>query len=126
MTKASVLGVGCGTPLHHASVKGETVVDLGSGAGIDVFSSANKVGGSGKVIGIDMTDEMLESKKVRKREWLHKCRYQERKYRKKDLLCLLVPALFSAVISNLWLYWPAIFVGTSIVALILRKKFVGR
>lgn len=59
MTKASVLGVGCGTPLHHASVKGETVVDLGSGAGIDVFSSANKVGGSGKVIGIDMTDEML-------------------------------------------------------------------
>jgi arsenite methyltransferase len=40
--------------------EGETVVDLGSGAGIDVFLSANKVGGSGKVIGIDMTDEMLE------------------------------------------------------------------
>lgn len=59
--KASVLGVGCGAPLHHAGVKeGETIVDLGSGAGIDVFLSANKVGGSGKVIGIDMTDEMLE------------------------------------------------------------------
>ena len=59
--KASVLGVGCGAPLHHASAKeGETVVDLGSGAGIDVFLSANKVGGSGKVIGIDLTDEMLE------------------------------------------------------------------
>jgi SAM-dependent methyltransferase len=59
--KASVLGVGCGAPLHHAAVReGETVVDLGSGAGIDVFLSANKVGGSGKVIGIDMTDEMLE------------------------------------------------------------------
>src|SRR5919109_3298715 len=59
--KASVLGVGCGAPLHHASAKeGETVVDLGSGAGIDAFLSANKVGGSGKVIGIDMTDEMLE------------------------------------------------------------------
>ena len=58
--KASVLGVGCGAPLHHASVKeGETVIDLGSGGGIDVFLSANKVGGSGKVIGIDMTDEML-------------------------------------------------------------------
>lgn len=59
--KASVLGVGCGTPLHHADVReGEIVVDLGSGAGIDVFLSANKVGESGKVIGIDLTDEMLE------------------------------------------------------------------
>jgi SAM-dependent methyltransferase len=59
--KASVLGVGCGAPLHHADVKeGETVVDFGSGAGIDVFLSANKVGRSGKVIGIDLTDEMLE------------------------------------------------------------------
>src|ERR671912_2434346 len=59
--KASVLGVGCGAPLHPANVReGETVVDLGSGAGIDVFLSANKVGRSGKVIGIDLTDEMLE------------------------------------------------------------------
>jgi arsenite methyltransferase len=59
--QASILGVGCGAPLHFADVKeGETVVDLGSGAGIDVFLSANKVGDSGKVIGIDMTHEMLE------------------------------------------------------------------
>ena len=59
--KTSVLGVGCGAPLHHTDVKeGETVVDFGSGAGIDVFLSANKVGGSGKVVGIDLTDEMLE------------------------------------------------------------------
>jgi arsenite methyltransferase len=59
--KASVLGVGCGAPLHHTDIReGETVVDLGSGAGIDVFLSANKVGESGKVIGIDLTDEMLE------------------------------------------------------------------
>lgn len=59
--KASVLGVGCGAPLHHADAKeGEIVVDLGSGAGIDVFLSANKVGHSGKVVGIDLTDEMLE------------------------------------------------------------------
>ena len=59
--KASGLGVGCGAPLPYAAAKdGETIVDLGSGAGIDVFLSANKVGGSGKVIGIDMTDEMLE------------------------------------------------------------------
>ena len=59
--KASVLGIGCGAPLNHTDIReGETVVDLGSGAGIDVFLSANKVGQSGKVIGIDLTDEMLE------------------------------------------------------------------
>ena len=59
--QASILGVGCGAPLNFADVqKGETVVDLGSGAGIDVFLSAKKVSNEGRVIGIDMTDEMLE------------------------------------------------------------------
>ena len=59
--KASVLGVGCSAPTKFAGIRnGEVVVDLGSGAGIDVFLSANKIGKSGKVIGIDMTDEMLE------------------------------------------------------------------
>src|SRR5215212_1250256 len=59
--EASILGVGCGAPLQHAGAKeGETVVSLGSGAGIDVFLSANRIGGSGKVIGIDLTDEMLK------------------------------------------------------------------
>jgi arsenite methyltransferase len=67
--KASVLGVGCGAPLHHTDVKeGETVVDLGSGAGIDVFLSANKVGESSKVIGIDLTDEMLEKARMNSKE----------------------------------------------------------
>lgn len=57
----SILGVGCGAPTRFADIKeGEVVVDLGSGAGIDVFIAANKVGQSGKAIGIDMTDEMLE------------------------------------------------------------------
>jgi len=56
----SILGVGCGAPIKFADLKeGETVLDLGSGAGIDAFLSANKVSKSGKVIGIDMTDEML-------------------------------------------------------------------
>jgi arsenite methyltransferase len=59
--EASVLGVGCGAPTKFAEIReGETIVDLGSGAGIDVFLAANKVGKSGKVIGVDMTDEMLE------------------------------------------------------------------
>src|SRR5215211_2524160 len=59
--QASVLGVGCGAPVKFAKLqKGEIVVDLGSGAGIDVFLSAKRVTQEGKVIGIDMTDEMLE------------------------------------------------------------------
>jgi arsenite methyltransferase len=59
--KASVLGVGCVVPTKFAGIReGEIVVDLGSGAGIDVFISANQVGKAGKVIGIDMTDEMLQ------------------------------------------------------------------
>jgi arsenite methyltransferase len=59
--QASVLGAGCGAPVKFANLqKGETVIDLGSGAGIDVFLSAKRVSKEGRVIGIDMTDEMLE------------------------------------------------------------------
>jgi arsenite methyltransferase len=59
--ETSILGVGCGAPTKFADIiQGETVVDLGSGAGIDVFLAANQVGKAGKAIGIDMTDEMLE------------------------------------------------------------------
>jgi radical SAM protein with 4Fe4S-binding SPASM domain len=51
---------GCGSPISIADVKpGETLVDLGSGAGIDCFIAAKKVGKDGRVIGIDMTDQML-------------------------------------------------------------------
>jgi arsenite methyltransferase len=59
--ESSILGVGCGAPVNFANIQeGEVVVDIGSGGGIDVFLSANKVKQYGKVIGIDMTDEMLE------------------------------------------------------------------
>jgi SAM-dependent methyltransferase len=55
------LGVGCGAPLAVAAlVEGETVLDLGSGAGFDAFLAAREVGATGKVFGVDMTDEMLE------------------------------------------------------------------
>ncbi len=51
---------GCGSPVSQAGVReGETVLDLGSGAGIDCFIAARKVGPAGKVIGVDMTPEML-------------------------------------------------------------------
>ena len=55
------LGLGCGNPTALASLKkGEVVVDLGSGAGIDCFLAAKKIGKTGKIIGVDMTPEMLE------------------------------------------------------------------
>lgn len=54
------LGLGCGAPIDHLALQvGETVVDLGSGAGIDVFLAADRVGPTGTVIGVDMTPEML-------------------------------------------------------------------
>jgi len=53
------LGLGCGNPVAIASLrKGEVVLDLGSGAGFDAFLAAHKVGATGKVIGVDMTEEM--------------------------------------------------------------------
>lgn len=56
----SNLGLGCGNPTALALIKaGETVLDLGSGAGFDCFLASNKVGPKGKVIGVDMTEEML-------------------------------------------------------------------
>lgn len=58
----AVFGLGCGNPTALAELKeGETVLDLGSGGGIDVFLAANKVGANGKVIGVDMTQEMVET-----------------------------------------------------------------
>ncbi|MCL6471361.1 MAG: arsenite methyltransferase [Firmicutes bacterium] len=58
------LGLGCGNPVALASLKeGEVVLDLGSGPGLDCFLAANKVGAKGKVIGIDMTPEMIERAK---------------------------------------------------------------
>jgi arsenite methyltransferase len=57
----SVMGLGCGNPIGIAELKvGEVVVDLGSGAGVDVFLAANKVGSTGRVIGVDMTEEMVD------------------------------------------------------------------
>ncbi|MFH1653560.1 MAG: arsenite methyltransferase [Pseudomonadota bacterium] len=55
------LGLGCGNPVAIASLKeGDIVLDLGSGAGFDAFLAAKKVGNSGKVLGVDMTTEMIE------------------------------------------------------------------
>jgi ubiquinone/menaquinone biosynthesis C-methylase UbiE len=54
------LGLGCGNPQAIAALSaGETVLDLGSGAGFDCFLAAKRVGRSGRVIGVDMTPEMV-------------------------------------------------------------------
>lgn len=59
------LGLGCGNPHAIADIKeGETVLDLGSGAGFDAFLSSMKVGKTGYVIGVDMTPEMTEKAKA--------------------------------------------------------------
>jgi arsenite methyltransferase len=57
----AIMGLGCGNPTATADLKvGEVVLDLGSGAGVDVFLAANKVGPAGKAIGVDMTKEMVD------------------------------------------------------------------
>jgi arsenite methyltransferase len=60
-----VLSLGCGAPIRQADLKpGETVLDLGSGAGPDCISAARLVGPTGQVIGLDMTPEMLEQARL--------------------------------------------------------------
>jgi len=72
------LGLGCGNPVALASLReGETVLDLGSGAGFDCFLAANKVGRNGRVIGVDMTPEMIE----KARENAEKCNYGNVEFR---------------------------------------------
>ena len=57
----ALMGLGCGNPVWFADVgEGETVLDLGSGGGIDVFLAARNAGPSGRVIGVDMTPEMVD------------------------------------------------------------------
>lgn len=60
LPEQALVGLGCGDPVRLAGLReGETVVDLGSGGGIDVFLASRQVGPSGRVIGVDMTPEML-------------------------------------------------------------------
>ncbi|MDX6670782.1 MAG: arsenite methyltransferase [Solirubrobacteraceae bacterium] len=67
--QAVVASLGCGVPTAVADLhEGETVLDLGSGAGADVLISARRVGPSGRAIGLDMTDEMLELARANARE----------------------------------------------------------
>lgn len=76
------LGLGCGNPVALASLKeGEVVLDLGSGAGFDCFIAASRVGATGKVIGVDMTPEMIE----KARQNARKGRYENVEFRLGDI-----------------------------------------
>ncbi|MFC1693096.1 arsenite methyltransferase [Candidatus Latescibacterota bacterium] len=92
------LGLGCGNPIALASLReGETVLDLGSGAGFDCFLAADKVGKSGRVIGVDMTPEMIE----KARENLKKGIYGNVEFRLSEIENLPVADNYvDVVISN--------------------------
>jgi len=63
------LGLGCGNPLGFGEIgEGDTVLDLGSGAGVDAILAAKKVGNTGKVIGVDMTEEMVKKARENAKE----------------------------------------------------------
>ncbi len=91
------LGLGCGNPVALASLrKGETVLDLGAGAGFDCFLAADKVGGNGRVIGVDMTPEMIE----KARENAEKSDYGNVEFRLGEIENLPVADNFADVIIS--------------------------
>jgi SAM-dependent methyltransferase len=96
--EGSNLGLGCGNPVAISSLKsGETVLDLGSGAGFDAFLAVKKVGKTGRVIGVDMTDEMLK----KARENANKGGFDNVEFRKGDIEDLpLEEEEVDVVISN--------------------------
>lgn len=96
--ESSNLGLGCGNPVALASLKeGEFVLDLGSGPGLDCFLAAERVGMGGKVIGVDMTQEMIE----RARENASKGNYSNVEFRLGEIEDLPVPDnSVDVIISN--------------------------
>jgi len=67
------LGLGCGNPTALASIyEGDTVLDLGSGAGFDCFLASKKVGNNGKVIGVDFSEEMIKKAKANAEKYNYK------------------------------------------------------
>jgi len=94
----AMLGVGCGNPTALADLEaGETVLDLGSGAGIDVFLAAKKVGERGRVIGVDLTEDMV----AKGRQLAQEHGFGNVEFRQGDIEQLPVDsAIVDVVISN--------------------------
>ena len=92
------LGLGCGLPTEFASIKeGDTVIDLGSGAGNDCFVARSLTGETGKVIGIDFTDEMIAKARIN----AEKLNYKNVEFRKGDIENMPVAgSVADVVVSN--------------------------
>jgi len=92
------LGLGCGLPTEFALIKeGDTVVDLGSGAGNDCFIARSLVGGKGKIIGIDFTEKMIAKARVNG----HKLGYKNVEFRQGDIENMPVAGgIADVVVSN--------------------------
>ena len=92
------LGLGCGLPTEHAGLApGQTVVDLGSGAGNDVFIARSVVGDTGRVIGVDMTPEMIDKARAN----AIRCGFKNVEFRLGDIESLPVDdAAADVVVSN--------------------------
>lgn len=92
------LGLGCGLPTEHAGIKpGDSVLDLGSGAGNDCFVARALVGETGKVTGLDFTDEMIQKAKTNNR----KLGYANVEFIKGDIEDMPIPEnSYDVVISN--------------------------
>lgn len=105
------MGLSCGNPTAFASLKaGETVVDLGSGGGLDVFLAAAKVGPTGKAIGIDMTPEMLVlARKNAAKAGLTNVEFYESTIDKLPLPDASVDCIISNCVINLASDKPAVF-----------------
>ena len=93
---------GCGNPAALADIqKGETIVDLGAGGGIDCFIAARKLGKEGRVIGIDMTDEMLEKARDNAKKVAHSLGYDIVEFRVGNIMEMPVESSsVDLVISN--------------------------
>jgi SAM-dependent methyltransferase len=97
-SEVSELSLGCGNPTAIAGLRpGEAVLDLGSGSGLDCFLSAQQVGPEGRVVGVDMTDDMLELA----RRNLAKVGAKNVEFHKGEMESMPLPdATFDVIISN--------------------------
>ncbi|HCT22328.1 MAG TPA: arsenite S-adenosylmethyltransferase, partial [Chitinophagaceae bacterium] len=97
-TEAADLGLGCGLPTQFAQIKpGDTVIDLGSGAGNDCFVARHETGVSGKVIGIDFTPAMVEKARAN----AEKLGYNNVEFRQGDIEQMPVSAnMADVIVSN--------------------------
>jgi SAM-dependent methyltransferase len=99
----AIMGLGCGNPTAIADLTaGEVVLDLGSGAGVDVFLAANKVGPTGRVIGVDMTEEMVDkAKSIARDHGYHNVEFRLGEIEKLPVENKSVDAIISNCVINL-------------------------